>query len=127
MSKSTLPRPAQRRLKRLTFQNEPSIQADAKFFERRPDRNHRVRLASGAEVEIIRLLHPGNVIAPGFRWYTAVRQIKRGIRFRVFTIGFADLDCDETEDVCRSVYERGRTTRAAEIEQSFGQAMEALS
>ena len=127
MSNSTLSRPAQRRLKRLTLQNEPSIQADAKFFERRPDRNHRVRLASSAEVEIIGLMHPGTVIAPGMRWYTAVRQIHPGIRCRVFTIDFADLDCDETEAVCRSVYERHCTTRNAEIERSLRQAVEARS
>lgn len=114
----------QRKLKRLTRQNEQSIRADAKFLERRPDRNHRVRLSSPAEVATIRLLHPGTVITPGFRWYTAVRQVWPGIRLRVFTIGFADPDCDVSEDVCRSVYDRGRTTRDAEIEQLLRQTVD---
>ncbi|KQT16176.1 hypothetical protein ASG40_18225 [Methylobacterium sp. Leaf399] len=124
---AALPSAAQRRLKRLTAENETSILADARFFERRPDRNHRIRLASRAEVEMIRLLHPDNVITPGMRWYTSVRQIRKGVRLRGFTIGLADLDCDETEEVCRSVYERGRSTREVEIEQSLRLAMEARS
>lgn len=126
MSIARLPRAGQRRLKRLTADNEPSILSDARFFERRPDRNHRIRVSSVAEVEMIRLLHPGNVLTPGMRWYTSVRQIRKGIRCRVFTIGLADLDCDAPEDVCLWVYERGRTNRDAEIETSLRKAMEAL-
>lgn len=127
MSIGTLSRPAQRRLKRLTIENEASIQADARFFERRPDRNHRIRLASAAEVETIRLLRPGNPTTPGLRWYTAVRQVRQGVRLRVFSMGLPDLDTDEPEDVCRWVYERGRTGGDDAIERSLRQAMEARS
>lgn len=127
MSISTLSRPAQRRLKRLTIENEASIQADARFFERRPDRNHRIRLASPAEVETISLLHPGNSITPGLRWYTAVRQVREGVRMRAFSMGLPDLDTDEPEEVCRWVYDRGRTGEDSEIERALRRAVEAHS
>ncbi|MCJ2035754.1 hypothetical protein [Methylobacterium sp. J-068] len=127
MSISTLSRSVQRRLKRLTVENEASIQADARFFERRPDRNHRIRLASPAEVETIHLLHPGNPLTPGLRWYTAVRQVRQGVRLRVFSMGLPDLDTDEPEDVCRWVYERSRTGGESEIERALRRAVEAHS
>ncbi|MCJ2044405.1 hypothetical protein MKK58_07640 [Methylobacterium sp. J-078] len=127
MSISALSRPAQRRLKRLTAENEASILSDARFFERRPDRSHRIRLSSLAEVETIRLLHPGNQLTPGLRWYTAVRQVRQGVRLRVFSMGLPDLDTDEPEDVCRWVYERGRTGGDDAIERGLRRAMEARS
>lgn len=127
MSANPLPRDTQRQLKRLTFQNEPTISADARFFERRPDRSHRLRLSSVAEIGILRLLHPGKLLTPGLRWYTAVRQVQKGFRIRVFSMGLPHLDCDETEEVCCWVYERNRNARNAEIEASFRQLGETLS
>lgn len=127
MSTIPLPRATQRQLKRLTLKNEPTIAADARFFERRPERSHRLRLSSVAEVEILRLLRPGNPLTPGLRWYTAVRQVRKGFRMRVFSMGLPHLDCDESEEVSCWVFERNRNARDVETEASLRQIAETLS
>ena len=50
------PRALQRRLERLAVRNEATIASDKRFFERRPDRQYRLRLASVPEVELDRAL-----------------------------------------------------------------------
>lgn len=121
MSPRVLSRADRRRLQRLTHENELTIAADARFFERRPDRSHRIRQASRAEVEIHHLT--GRPRMTTLRWYVAVRQLAPGVRFRVFACGLPDLDCDQPEDVCREVYERQQTERGLQIERDFARAM----
>lgn len=99
-----LTRPQRRRIKRLALENEPTIEADRRFFERRPDRNFRVRLASPAECESLRI-HDGHTVDEGSRWYTAVRQVRPGWRLRAFTLGLEGLETDILEETCREVYE----------------------
>ena len=119
----SIDRSARRRLTRLTHENEITIAADARFFERRPDRSHRIRLASRAEVETLYLMHPNRERVADLRWYTVIRQLTRGMRFRVFVLGLPDLDCDVAEDVCRAVYEREQTHQAREIEGAYQASM----
>ena len=49
-------RTERRQLKRLTAENEPTIEADRRFFERFFWRSHRIRRASQAEVALNALL-----------------------------------------------------------------------
>lgn len=97
-----------RRLERLAVKNEATIDADKRFFERRPHRRHRVRVASSAEAETSRLLS-GVVATPGGRLFIAVRKVADGARVRALFFGpdesAADLD-GMGEDEAAWLFER---------------------
>lgn len=124
---AAMSRADRRRFQRLTDANEPTIQSDRCFFERRPERTHRVRLASTAEIETMILLKPARRAPSGLRWYVALRQVKPGVRLRVFTLGHEGLDTDVSEQVAAYVYEQasGEGSRAEEIETRLRTVMEA--
>ncbi len=81
-------------------------EGDARFFERRPDREYRVRLAALVELEQNTALEGAEFILtrPGYRWYAVVRQIVPGVRMRVFAQGEADQDTDVPEEFARALY-----------------------
>ena len=81
-------------------------EGDARFFERRPDREYRVRLAAMVELEQNTALEGADFIhtRPGYRWYAVVRQMVPGVRMRVFAQGEADQDTDVPEDFARTLY-----------------------
>src|SRR4051794_30810082 len=79
-----LTRAQQTELQTLTRRVDRVTQADRAFFKRRPLRQHRLRLASQAELQYEELLI-GNTITvpPGCRMFTIVRQIASGVRLRM--------------------------------------------
>ncbi|MFG1306009.1 hypothetical protein V5F34_17960 [Xanthobacter autotrophicus] len=83
----------QRRLERLALKNEATIAADRRFFERRPDRQYRLRLASAAEVDLNRALS-GTWSAPGARLFVVVRKISPTVRIRALLFGPAENAAD---------------------------------
>lgn len=82
-------------------------EADAKFFGRRPDRHHRVRLAAHAEIALARA--EGSISAPipeTIRGFVAVsRQPDEAL---AWVIGFAGegADTDLDEPTARAAFER---------------------
>ncbi len=80
-----LTRAERRRIKTLAPALGRVTDGDARFFERFPERQHRVRLASTAEVETDAILkgEPDISTASGSRWVTMVKQLAPGVRLRV--------------------------------------------
>lgn len=72
-------------------------EADKRFFRRRPERSHRLRIAARAEIEEARdKLGPFDRPAdPGARIFCAIRKLGCGGLYRV--VGFA-IDCGEPLD-----------------------------
>jgi hypothetical protein len=109
---------AQRRLmQKLADRVDRVTQADRLFFERRPDRQHRVRLASWAEIEQNQIIsgRPWG-LPPGYRHFVTIRNIADGVRLRNFIINVQDAETDMSEmDACE-VFESAstETTRAIE-------------
>lgn len=102
------PRALQRRLERLTLQNEAAIASDKRFFERFPDRRYRVRLASASEVETTSIL-TGIVPAPGSRLFAAVFMVSPTVRQRAMLYGAAEnVGCLDGlgEAEARALYDR---------------------
>ena len=90
-------------------------QADRLFFERRPDRKHRVRLASQAEIGHQELLAGGPLaIPPGCCIFTLVRNIAPGVRLRLFTAAPEGAETDLSEDIARAIFEAAQMRAAAE-------------
>ena len=73
-----LTRAERRRLQRLCDTIDKLIDTDRRFFERRPDRSHRVRRAFAEEIaagEIV--LGQRRELPPYGAWFVAIRQIRR--------------------------------------------------
>jgi len=105
-----LTRTDRRRIKTLSAAVGRVTDGDARFFERFPERQHRVRLASAAEVETDAILkgEPDISTASGSRWVTIVKQLAPGVRLRVVerSIGRDGNDFDLSEEMTRWAYDR---------------------
>ena len=109
---------AQRRLMRMLADRADRVtQADSLFFERRPDRQHRIRLASQAEIDQQALLDGKPPWIPqGFRLFTVVRNVAPGYRMRLFVRSPEGAETDLDESTCRQVFECAATPKVWEIE-----------
>ncbi|KQP53021.1 hypothetical protein ASF34_01215 [Methylobacterium sp. Leaf106] len=93
---------------------EAVTEADRRFFVRHPDRSHRVRHTSQAEMA--QVTRSGSMLdapMPGFRWFTAIRQVAEGVRVRVYVQAPELCDTDVSEAVAAQIYREveGQGTR----------------
>jgi hypothetical protein len=99
--------PGQRRqLQKIVHRVEQMTQADRLFFERFPARQHRVRLASQAEIEERQILENLPLIPDGLRFFIVVRQIAPCIRMRALVLAPRDAETDMPESQCRAIFQR---------------------
>jgi hypothetical protein len=101
----TLTKAERRRMAQLGEMVDRVTQADRRFFERFPDRTHRLRLASPAEIEQYDIIEGKAWMPPGFRMYVAVKKIASDARMRSFVRGLADWETDVPEATARAVWE----------------------
>ncbi|MDI4657242.1 hypothetical protein [Xanthobacter autotrophicus] len=117
-----------RRLQYFATKNEPTIMADRRFFERRPDRQHRLRLASLWEMKESEAMDMRPPVT-GFRLFVVVSNVSPGARIRAFFFGpaenAADLD-DVGEEEAVFLFERccQRNARLSEIVRTVEAAMQ---
>lgn len=95
-----------RQLRKIVNRVEQITQADRLFFERFPARQHRVRLASQAEIEERRILENLPPIPDGLRFFTVVRQIAPCIRMRALVVAPGDAETDMPESRCRAIFQQ---------------------
>ena len=119
--------PSQKRqMKKLAEKVDRITQADRRFFERRPDRQHRVRLAGQAEIAQHELFEGKPVDQPlGCHIFAIVRNIAPGVRLRLFTLGLDDADTDLSETMARSIFEDCATPYTRHIEAQMRAAVAA--
>ena len=82
--------------------------ADRLYFERRPDRKHRVRLAGQAEIDEIELGSSGcSALRPkaGEQVYAFVRNKAPGKRLRILAPGPEGAETDIPEAMARQLFE----------------------
>jgi hypothetical protein len=99
-------RPTRRQLRKIADCVEQMTQTDRVFFERFPARQHRVRLASQAEIEERRILEDLPPIHDGLRFFIAVRQIAPCIRMRALVVAPEDNETDMPEAQCRAIFQQ---------------------
>ncbi|TGN75943.1 hypothetical protein EOW77_0032255 [Bradyrhizobium yuanmingense] len=121
---------AQRRLNELSAANDRMSQADKKFFERFPDRRHRVRLAHKAEVEagaVVNGLNPTQ-LPSDFKHFVAVKFLSPDCRMRLGFIGLEGSETDVSEALAAAIFEAAKSDqpRAAEIEEKFARALASM-
>jgi hypothetical protein len=99
--------PGQRRqMRKIVDCVEQMTQADRLFFERFPTRQHRIRLASQAEIEERRIIEDLPSISDGLRFFIAVRQIAPCIRMRALLVAPEDNETDMPEAQCRAIFQQ---------------------
>jgi hypothetical protein len=98
--------PGQRRqMRKIADRVEQMTQADRRFFERFPTRQHRVRLASQAEIDERRILDNLPPIPDGLRFFIVVRQVASCIRMRALVVAPEDAETDMPESRCRAIFQ----------------------
>jgi hypothetical protein len=96
----------QRRLVELSEIVDETLEGDRRFFNRHPERSHRVRKSARAEVKVgILMGFIPRQLPEGFTHYTLIRQISPGVRIRKFTTGTYGADTDLPEEESRALYE----------------------
>lgn len=83
------------------------MELDRRFYERHPDRRHRIRRATRTEVEAMASVHglEATALLPGDRWFVVTRLVAPGGWVKLFTINKADSDTDVAEDLAASLFE----------------------
>jgi hypothetical protein len=118
MSTIQLNRTQRRLMKKLAERVDRVTQADRLFFERFPNRQHRVRLASQAEIEQNAVLTGSGdmILSPGQQHYVAVKNVAPGHRMRLSVVGPINAETDLNEDEARRIYEVVNNFQSCAIE-----------
>ena len=117
MSEIRLSRAKRRQMQKLADRIDRITQADRRFFERFPHREHRIRLASQAEIEQQTLIGGKPPWVPqSYHLFAIIRSIAPGYRLRLFAPGPPSVDTDAPEDIVRGVWEEAATPKVWEIE-----------
>ena len=117
MDEVKLTRAQRRQMQKLADKVDRITQADRRFFERFPHREHRIRLASQAEIEQNTLLDGKPPWIPqDFRLYTIVRNIAPGTRMRLFLPAPEGRETDVSETTARAVWDAVETPQVRDIE-----------
>jgi hypothetical protein len=114
----TLSRTQRRQMQKLADEVDRITQSDRRFFERFPNRQHRVRLASQAEVKQFAFMEGIYETPPpaGFERYVLVKNIAPGCRVRLPFTGPAGNDTDVSEREAAWLYNSHMPERASKIE-----------
>ena len=98
-----------RQIQKLAELVDKACAADAAYFKRRPDREHRLRRSYRAEVLQNHLLSNGEIgtsLGRGLAWFTVVKNLCCGTRLRMFVPFIENTDPDlASEEHCRELYE----------------------
>ena len=111
-----------RQLEKLAPHVERVVATDIAFFKKHPDRRHRVRRTSEAEIARIEVIENRAMQPPGgLCWFTVVRKVPGG-RIRAFTANYAEAKTglDVPEDLAKAVFEHAAASRAVEIASLVG-------
>lgn len=100
-----LTRAQRRRLEETGAELDRVCASDRRFFERRPERQHRIRRASRVEIEHREIIAGGSAPPFGMAVFVAVRNVTPGFRLRSHFIAGADADTDLPEDLAQTIFD----------------------
>jgi len=108
-------------MKKLAPRVDMITDADGKFFDRFPQRQHRVRIAGRAEIEQKALLAGEGTqrSVPNRTYYAIIKNLARGVRLRMIVVGNVGWDTDLSEQEARERFEAERTSQVSQIEQEM--------
>ena len=118
-----LTRVQRRLLRKLADRTDRVWQDDLTFFEKHPDRMHRVRPADQDELAYQAILEGGlPEIPPGFRFFVIVRLVALGQRLRLFVLAPENTETDLDEGSACWAFITSATPRAWKIEAEMRKA-----
>jgi hypothetical protein len=97
--------------------SDPASDQDKNFFERHPERQYRLRLASPAEIEINAMHGRDPTLPPGMRHFAAVKQVAPGLRIKVYLRGLEDAVLEQSEWHAELAFEATAGARARQLEE----------
>jgi hypothetical protein len=128
MSRPELTPNQQQRIQKLADRLDLISEADRKYFEGFPERRHRVRVTDRVELEEELLLN-GRVrsVPAGRKFFTAVRNVRPGLRSRIVFLGPADRDPELfSEAKARAIYAFHETEEHRAVEAQMIELIEAV-
>lgn len=83
------------------------MELDRRFYERHPDRRHRIRRATRTEIAAMSEVHGfgATALSPSDRWFVVTRLVAPGGWVKLFTVNKADSDTDVAEDLAASLFD----------------------
>jgi hypothetical protein len=116
-----LSREQRRQLKKIAARVDQITDADRKFFEHFPLREHRVRLAGRAEIQYGALLagESPRRLPPELYYYAIIKNVAPGARLRVIVIGDEGWDTQLSKQEARERFEAARTTHVSQDEREM--------
>lgn len=110
---------AQRRaIERLQKRVDKAVAADRRFFERFPDREHRLRHAYSSEIAQEEIAQGEPIVTlPGNAAFVIVKCLCSGTRMRLLLQGPKDTEVDLSEQEARAIFE-GMAERIPQIRES---------
>jgi len=106
-SPAAWPQSLQEKLARGVERLDRVMEGDRLFFTRHRRRNHRLRQAGRIEIEHGAIIGGAGMEPPsGKRWFTIVRQIVPGVRFRAIVALPETTDPDMSEPECEKIFDR---------------------
>ena len=97
---------------------------DRKFFLRRPERQHRVRISHPAEIEQLRIVSGEPMKVPaGCRHFTVIRNVVTGARVRLLVTYHADAETDLYEQEAREIWELVESADVRDFVADLGKIM----
>jgi hypothetical protein len=86
---------------------EDQSQADRQFFDKNPSRAHLIRLSHPAEIALGETaFNEAERVPEGYTWYTAIRCVDLGVRFRLNFFAPPGLPASRlTEEQAEEIYE----------------------
>jgi hypothetical protein len=116
-----LTRNQRRQLEKLAPHIDKVLADDISFFNRHPDRQHRVRLTTDVEIAQVETINNAQLPTPvGQAWYTLVRKVP-GARLRVFVCYFDDSDTglDVSEAAAQATFDAVAPEHVRELEKAL--------
>ena len=111
-----LTRAPRRQMQKLADRVDRVAQADRRFFERFPHRQHRMRIAGVAEIEQQAILNGAPCSRPGRCIYVVVKNVVPGVRLRLLVRGADGMDTDIDEAAARKIFESAAPRDAWKVE-----------
>ena len=113
-----LNRRQRRAMHRLAPNAQAAIASDRAYFERRPDRQHRIRHTFRGETNEggVVLDHSPATVPAGMARFTLVKNLRPGLRSRIFVFHDADAETEVDEATARGVFEACLTETGTKLD-----------
>ena len=104
--------------------DQDDTETSARFFERFPHRQHRIRFTGQAEIQQNEIVDREPWAPPaGYRYFTAVRNVAPGVRLRLYACAPECCETDVDEITARALFESLATPKIWDLDAALREVM----